>query len=205
MQLTPKRTRFIEEYLVDLNPRAAAQRAGYAAAVGYNLLYTPEVAEAVAEAQAERARRTHIGVDRVVRELAAIAFSDIRNAVSWSEHAPEPSAEHDAPGDECSDARAKYRVKVKDSAQIDEGTAAAIAEVRRYSWGAVRLKMHDKLAALALLGRHLGMFVDRHEVVSKDADAFEMAPMVGRLAKLTTEQRNQLRAAIRAAVEVRTP
>ena len=30
--------------------------------------------------------------------------------------------------------------------------------------GSMRLTMHDKLAALDKIGRHLGMFVDKHEV-----------------------------------------
>jgi phage terminase small subunit len=185
MTMTAKRLRFIEEYLVDLNPRAAAQRAGYAAAVGYNLLYKPEVAAAVREAQAERTRRTRIGVDRVVRELAAVAFSDIRNAASWK------AVAEDADGP-------RYRLDVKDSARIDEGTSAAIQEIRRYSWGAVRIKLHDKLGALALLGRHLGMFVDRHEI---DLRQEQSQALDEHIRSLSPAQRAQVREAIRTAID----
>jgi hypothetical protein len=43
------------------------------------------------------------------------------------------------------------------SDQIDDATAAAIAEVWQSADGQVRVKLHDKRAALVDLGRHLGM------------------------------------------------
>jgi hypothetical protein len=73
------------------------------------------------------------------------------------------------------------RVKVVTSAvslvlrdKLDENTAAAIAEVSQGSTGALRIKMHNKLAALVALGKHLGMFVQRtqntnvHYVISDE-------------------------------------
>lgn len=193
MAMTPKRLRFVDEYLRDLNPRAAAERAGYAAAVGYNLLYKPEVAEAIRQAQAERARRTGLSVDQVVRELAAIAFADVRNVVSWT--TPEDMGEE-----------ARCRVRVKDSARVDEATAAAIREVRRYSNGAVRVKLQDKLPALALLGRHLGMFVDRAEALERQED-LARREMVDDFAQLSSAQRQAIRVAVRSIVggEARGP
>jgi hypothetical protein len=43
----------------------------------------------------------------------------------------------------------------------DENTAAAIAVVSQSSTGALSVRMHDKLAALIALGKHLGMFDQR--------------------------------------------
>jgi hypothetical protein len=40
-------------------------------------------------------------------------------------------------------------------------TAAAIAAVSQSSTGALRIKMHNKLAALVVLGKYLGMFDER--------------------------------------------
>ncbi|MGG6860027.1 UNVERIFIED_CONTAM: terminase small subunit, partial [Pseudomonas aeruginosa] len=61
MALNKKRRLFVEEYLVDLNATQAAIRAGYApkraAEMGYELLRIPEVAEAIAQAMAERSKR----------------------------------------------------------------------------------------------------------------------------------------------------
>jgi phage terminase small subunit len=56
--LTPKQARFVEEYLVDLNAKQAAIRAGYspktAEVQGCRLLRNVQVAAAIQRAQAER-------------------------------------------------------------------------------------------------------------------------------------------------------
>lgn len=153
MALTHKNRRFVEEYLLDLDPRAAAVRAGYAPTVGYNLLYKAPIAEAVEAGMEARSKRTRVDSDRVIQTLAAIAFSDIREVVSWTATVPEG----DCDGSESP----TYRVRVRDSRDLDADTVAAISEMHRYSWGAVHVKLYDKLGALKLLGRHLGMFGGR--------------------------------------------
>jgi phage terminase small subunit len=45
--------------------------------------------------------------------------------------------------------------------KLDEDTAAAISAVSQSSAGAPRIKMHNKLAALVVLGKYLGMFDKR--------------------------------------------
>src|SRR4051812_28025396 len=81
--LTPKQRRFVEEYLLDLCATRAAARAGYsrasAAAIGAENLIKPEIRRAIDAAMAERSVRTGISADRVLREMAAIAFSDARD------------------------------------------------------------------------------------------------------------------------------
>ena len=47
------------------------------------------------------------------------------------------------------------------SEKLDENTAAAIAAVSRGPTGTVRIRMHNKLAALVVLGKYLGMFDER--------------------------------------------
>jgi hypothetical protein len=81
------------------------------------------------------------------KRLAAIAFSNITKAVTWS----------------CEEAEDGQRVKVLPvpSDKLDEDTAAAISAVSQSSTGALRIKMHNKLAALVVLGKYLGMFDDR--------------------------------------------
>jgi phage terminase small subunit len=85
--MTPRQRRFVEEYLVDLNATYAARRAGYSArsasTTGYRLLQRSAVAAAVAEAQEKRAARTRVSADRVVTELAKVAFGDPRRLLSW--------------------------------------------------------------------------------------------------------------------------
>lgn len=145
-KLTPKQAEFVRQYLVDLNATAAAIRAGYsertAKSQGQRLLTHVDVSAALAAAKAEREQRTEITQDRVVSELAKIAFADPRELMEWG---PEG-------------------VKLKDSAALTEEQAASVAEVSETTTkdgGSLRLKKHDKVKALELLGRHLGMFTDK--------------------------------------------
>ena len=69
----PRHERFCQEYLIDLNATKAYLRAGYsvkdaaAAACSSRLLTTAKVAARVAALQHERAERTQITADRVLR------------------------------------------------------------------------------------------------------------------------------------------
>ena len=76
--MTAKQERFVEEYLIDLNATQAAIRAGYSPKTaneqGARLLAKVSVQTAISKAQAERSRRTGINQDRVIRELAKVAF-----------------------------------------------------------------------------------------------------------------------------------
>src|SRR5690242_20495846 len=90
-KLTPKQERFVAEYLVDLNAAAAYHRAGYkvkngnvAAVEGHNLLRNPKIAQAVGAAIQARADRVEVRQDAVVRELAAVAFSDLGQILDFS-------------------------------------------------------------------------------------------------------------------------
>lgn len=84
-KLTNKQKRFIEEYLIDLNATQAAIRAGYssdtAKDIGCENLAKPNILAHVSKALAERSKRTGINQDRVIRELAKIAFADIGDMI----------------------------------------------------------------------------------------------------------------------------
>lgn len=75
-KLTPKQQAFVAEYLVDLNATQAAVRAGYSEKTaneqGARLLANVSVADAIALAQAERARRTEISQDYVLGNLVEV-------------------------------------------------------------------------------------------------------------------------------------
>lgn len=79
--LTPKQQRFVEEYLVDLNASAAARRAGYSVRtaewMGPRLVTKSHVAAEIASAQAQRAERTKIDADWVLRTLAEEKGADL--------------------------------------------------------------------------------------------------------------------------------
>lgn len=79
--LTAKQTRFVEEYLIDLNATQASIRAGYAeksaSVEGARLLANAKVGEAVAAGLKARSERTKIDADWVLTRLAAEADADI--------------------------------------------------------------------------------------------------------------------------------
>ena len=78
----PRKARFAAEYTVDFNATRAAIRAGYrpqwAQNRGYKLLLEPEVQAAIAARAHRRFARSAISPERVLREIARIAFFDIR-------------------------------------------------------------------------------------------------------------------------------
>jgi phage terminase small subunit len=153
----PKREAFCQEFLVDLNATAAAERAGYtkrsAKAQGCRLMGFTEVQMRVQQLMELRADRTELTQDRVVAELAAIAFSDMRAFASWG-----PTG-----------------VTLIDSTALPNEASRCVAEVAE-SQGktrSLRFKLHDKVAALTKLGQHLGMFVEKYEHTGKDGGPIE--------------------------------
>ncbi len=74
--LTARQERFVDEYLVDLNAKQAAIRAGYspksAHVEGSRLLTNAKVAAAIAAAKRERAEATKIDAEYVLRKLHQI-------------------------------------------------------------------------------------------------------------------------------------
>lgn len=144
--MTKKQKRFVEEYLIDLNATQAAIRAGYspdtANEQGSRLLANVSVSNEINRAMAERSKRTGVNADRVVRELAKIAFVNAADVIN----AKDATLRNDASED---DTAAIQSVKVKTFG--DDGLEREI-------------KMADKLKALELLGKHLGMFKDKLEL-----------------------------------------
>ena len=76
ISLTPKRERFVQEYLIDLNGSAAAIRAGYsertARSQGQRLLTNADIQAAVQVAMADRAEKTGVDTEYVVTNLKEI-------------------------------------------------------------------------------------------------------------------------------------
>jgi len=185
MELTPKQERFVAEYLIDLNATQAAIRTGYsaktAASQGARLLKQGGVARAVQAAQQARAVRTEITQDRVLQELARIAFFDIRRLYRADGSMKDP-CELDA-----DTAAALASIEVKEelergggedalqeppasaavSATVSEASSAAHGSAPRRKRGeqvvgyTIKTRVFDKVATLQLAMRHLGMLNDR--------------------------------------------
>lgn len=144
--MTKKQKRFIEEYLIDLNATQAAIRAGYSPDTAYSIgnenMKKPEIKAKIDKAMAERSKRTGVNADRVVRELAKIAFVNADDVIDADTATLKPDAARE-------DTAAIQSVKVKTFGE--DGLEREI-------------KMADKLKALELLGKHLGMFKDKVEL-----------------------------------------
>jgi phage terminase small subunit len=147
--MTKKQKRFVEEYLIDLNITQAAIRAGYSPKTAYSIgsenLKKPEIRACIEKAMAERSKRTGINQDRIIMELAKIGLLNPKDLVDFDE------------------------ATVKEEAAEEDLAAIASVRVKRFPTkdgeGIEReIKMHDKIKALELLGRHFGMFKDKVEV-----------------------------------------
>ena len=147
IRLNPRQRLFVEAYLQSLNASDAARRAGYAdPEVNSKRILEARAVQAAIEARIRerRARNPHVE-QRVLEELCRIAFADPRDLMRWG-----PDG-----------------VELRPSDELDAAQAAAVDEVSEGRGGVIRLKKHDKVKALELLGRHLGLFADRlHAEVS---------------------------------------
>lgn len=151
VKLTKKQQLFVDEYLIDLNATQAAIRAGYspetATVIGCENLKKPNIKSEIDRALAIRSRRTGVNQDRVIRELAKIAFVDASDVINMDAATVKGDANRD-------DTSAIASVKVK-TIPMEDGNI-----VER------EVKLYDKLKALELLGKHLGMFTDKIDLTA---------------------------------------
>lgn len=162
--MTDAQKRFCDEYLIDLNATRAykvaysrCKKDETANVNGSKLLRNTKVQEYIAERMKEREQRTEITQDMVIKELAKIAFLDIRKL--YTENG-----------------------QLKNIADIDSDTAGAISQLetleeyegygddREKIGDTQKVKLLDKTKALELLGRHLGIFNDKIDVNVKEKE-----------------------------------
>ena len=142
-KLTPRQAAFCREYLIDLNAKQAAIRAGYsentATQQAARLLTNVNVQAQIDKLKAKRAERTDITADRVLTELDCMGFYDPADIASHPMRGPQ------------------------DIANLPERVRRAIIG---WSWDKhhnFTLKLANKQGALELIGKHLGMWVERQE------------------------------------------
>ena len=165
--MTDAQKRFCDEYLIDLNATRAYKVAypkikkDHTATVNGNRLLTfADIKKYISDKIKEREKRTEVTQDRVIQELAKIAFVDIRELYN------------DSGG-------------LKNIKDIDENTAGAINSLetleeyagygddREKIGDTKKVKLIDKTKALELLGKHLGMFKEKVEFNGKLKDRCE--------------------------------
>jgi len=145
MRVTALQRRFIDEYMVDLNGAQAAVRAGYAAgSARYSAarnLARKDIKAEVAARIADRATRVKVTADQVIKELARLAFVDPSRIMSYS----------------------RGRIRLSETDSLSEDDRRCVEELSESVGGGVKVRLASKVKALELLGRHLGLFVDRME------------------------------------------
>lgn len=176
-RLTARQQAFIKEYLIDLNASRAGRAAGYsafsAARMSTQNLDNPMIKAAIQEAMDQRAQRTEITADRVLQEIAVSAFYDPADIASQQMRGPE------------------------DIAALPESVRRCIVG---WSWdrkGNFTLRLANKLDALDKLGRHLKLFVERHEHAGPDGGPIQQESKLD-VSGLTVDQ-------LRAVSAIRVP
>jgi phage terminase small subunit len=171
-KLTPKQERFVEEYLIDLNATQAAIRAGYsqrtASSIGEENLRKPEISAAIQAAKAARTERTHITQDRVLQELARIAFFDLRKLYREDGSL---KAMHELDDEAAAVLAGVDVVETKGNAEF--GGEDGVRHIPEY---VKKVKIPDKVGALGLAMRHLGMLRDKVEHTGKDGKDLPAIP-----------------------------
>lgn len=162
--LNPQQQRFVQAYLKagDGNATAAAIKAGYskktAHVQGSRLLKHVEVKQALDGAIKKAADKLDLTAERVLQEIARLAFFDIRKLV-------------DNTG------------KPKPLSELDDDTAAALVGLDVVNFGnkdsgigeVLKFKLADKKGALELAAKYLKLLTDKVEVTGKDGDPLNPA------------------------------
>jgi phage terminase small subunit len=142
-----KQRRFVEEYLKSANGADAYKRAGYktknnevASRCAYDLLKKPDIANALDLLRRSRSIRSQITADRVLEEVARIAFADIGDIIMIDGHG---------------------RPRIRPSSELTDDARRSIQSVEIRASGefaeVIKVKQHDKNAALFKLMEHLGI------------------------------------------------
>lgn len=148
-RLTDRDRRFADEYLIDFDAKHAAIRAGYSESTARNAAAwikadnpeKPKLRELIDRKMADLSRRTGITAERVLRELANVAFVNFDDVV----------------GDDG---------KILPRAQRADLAAIAGYKVKDGETDEHEVKFHDKLRALELIGKHLGMFTENVRITN---------------------------------------
>lgn len=147
--MTDRDLRFADEYVIDCDAKNAAIRAGYSPKTAKNASAwikvsnptKPRLRELIDRKLAEMSRRTGVTAERVVKELAKVAFADVSDIVD------------PATG------------RLLDEAERPDTAAVAGIRVKRGdAYDEYEVRLCDKMRALELLGKQLGMFTERVEL-----------------------------------------
>ena len=167
MNLSPKQKKFCAEYLKDLNAAQATIRAGYsknrktARLTGHRMITNDKVQKEIQRLMKRRSKRTEITQDRVLQELAALGFSNIKDYIN-RDYSTEGS------------------IVFKNIDKISRKKASAIESIKvNAKEDRIEFKLHNKPKSIEMIGRHLGMFLDKVEHSGELKHAIFIMPRPG--------------------------
>lgn len=134
---------FCIDYLESFDHRQAGLNQGFSPIRGRQFLADPLIQNELARLMRRREERVSVNKERIIREYAKIAFSNIGAFMKI----------------------VGGQVVVRDFDEMDEADTSCISEISEAKDGTVKLKLHDKKGALDSLAKHMGMF---HEFEGKD-------------------------------------
>lgn len=144
MALTGKKLSFAINYAIHENGARACRDAGYSEKTAnrkaYQLLQDPEIKAEIDKLIAERMKRLEITGDRVLNELAKIAFTDTTDIIDL----------------------AKGVLTIEDFEALSPEQRACIQSAKKTKEG-IEIKLYDKIAALTKLGQNQKLFTDVQE------------------------------------------
>jgi phage terminase small subunit len=153
--LTKKQEMFVAHYLVHLDGKKSAIAAGYSAksaeCQASQLLQNPKVAQQIAKKHGKRLEKLEITADRILEEIAKIAFNDPRKFFN-ADGSPKDITDLDDDSAAC--VAGFEAVELFDGSQGDQKHVTGLVK---------KLKLADKLKALELAGKHKKMWTDKVE------------------------------------------
>ena len=180
--MTDKQIIFANEYLIDLNGTRAYKEAyphvkndNTAAAAATRLMNVPDVKEYIEKRIKDRLERIEVTQDDVIQELAAVGFA---NVPEYAKVVTKPIMIQTENGDYVpaldSEGNQMYcqAVEITETKELTRRQVKAISGIKQGKNG-IELSTYDKVKALELLGKHLGIFKDKVEVSGSVNNPFE--------------------------------
>lgn len=166
---------FCDEYLIDLNATRAykvaypnCKKEETAKSAGSRLLTNVNLQTYISEKMKEREQRTKVTQDMVIKELSAIAFSKA------SDYAKLKKMKRNVPvfdGEDIVDYKEEEYIGIEftQTDELTEEQKKALSGIKQGKFG-LEVNSCDKVKALELLGRHLGLFNDKLDVNVKEKE-----------------------------------
>lgn len=175
-KLTALQQAFLREFLLCRKPAEAMRRAGYKSknpdVDASELLKHPIIKAAVEAHEKELQTKFEISKEKIIEELSAIAFGHVGKVATW--------------GDDYMGAIPKDQMSEQDMKFIDSVEKISIGEaVTKVS---VKTLSHQKIKALELLGKHIGMWKEQKDAGSEN-DSDSRRAILSRLSQVFSKSK----------------